>query len=84
MEKVHFLGHVISKEGVDLAKVDVVVNWPRPTDITELQSFLGMAGYYRKFLEGFSKLAPPLTKLLNKDNKFTWIEECEANFQELK
>jgi len=72
MEKVLFLGHVISKEGVsvDLAKVEVVVNWPRPINIVEVRSFLEMAGYYRRFVVGFSKIALPLTKLLRNDNKF--------------
>jgi len=86
MEKVHFLAHVISKEGVsvDPAKVEAVVNWPRPTKTTKVCSFLGMAGDYRRFIEGFSKLALPLTKLLRKDNKFASIKECEASFQELK
>jgi len=73
MEKFHFLGDVISKEGVSLdpANVDAVVNWPRPTSITEVQSFLGMAGYYRRFIEGFSRIALPLTQLLRRDDKFT-------------
>jgi len=58
MEKVHFLGHVISKEGVsvDPPKVETVVNWIRPTNSTDVLSFLGMAGYCRRFVEGFSKL----------------------------
>jgi len=77
MEKVHFLGHFISKEGVsvDPAKVEAIVNWPRPTNITEVRSFLRMASYYHIFVEGYSKLALPLTKLLRKDNKFAWTEE---------
>jgi len=85
MEKVHSLGHVISKEGVsvDPSKVEAVVNWPRPTNITKVRNFLGMAGYYHRFVKGFSKLALALTKLLRKDYKFVWTEECEASFQEL-
>jgi len=72
MQKVHFLGHVISKEGVsmDLAEVEAIVNWPRPINISEVRRFLGIAGDYRRFIEGFSKSALPLTKLLPKDNKF--------------
>jgi len=86
MEKVHFLGHVISREGVsvDPAKVEAVVNWVRPTNLTEACSFLRMAGYYRRFVEGFFEIALPLTKLLRKDNKFTWTEDCEVSFLELK
>ena len=86
MEKVHFLGHVIFKKGVsvDPDKVETIVNWPRPTNITEVRSFLGMASYYCRFIEGFSTLALPLTKLLRKDNKFACSEECDNSFQELK
>jgi len=86
MEKVHFLGHVILAEGisVDSAKIATVVNWPKPTNITEIRSFLGMAGYYRKFVQDFSKIATPLTRLLKKDHQFKWTDECEASFQELK
>ena len=86
MEKVHFLGHVISKEGisVDLAKVTAVVDWLRPTNISEVRSFLGMAGYYRRFVKDFSKIASPLTQLLCKNHKFDWTSKCEASFQELK
>jgi len=82
MEKVHFLGHVISTEGilVDPAKVAIVVDWPKPTNITEIRSFLGMAGYYRRFVQDFSRIATPLTWLLIKDHKFEWRYECEANF----
>jgi len=84
--KVHFLGHVISAEGVsvDPAIIAAVVDWPRPTNLTEVRSFLGMAGYYRRFVKDFWKIATPLTRLLRKDHKFGWTEECEASFQELK
>ena len=86
MDKVHFLGHVISAEGisVDPGKIAAVVDWPRPTNVTEVRSFLGMAGYYRRFVKDFSKITTPLTQLLRKDHKFNWTEECEASFQELK
>jgi len=69
---------------VDRAKIAAVVDWPRPTNLTEFRSFLGMAGYYRRFVKDFSKIATPLTRLLRKDHKFGWTEECEASFQELK
>jgi len=86
MEKVHFLGHVISKEGisVDPVKVATVVDWPRPTNITEVQSLLGMAGYYRRFVQDFLRIASASTQLLRKDHKFEWTDKYEASFQELK
>ena len=76
----------MAKKGilVDLVKVEAIVNLPRPTNISEVQSFLGMAGYSRRFIEGFSKLALPITKLLRKSNKFEWTRECEDSFQGLK
>ena len=63
LSEVHFLGHVVSKEGVsvDPAKVEAVSKWAAPTSVTEIRSFLGLAGYYRRFVEGFSKIASPLT-----------------------
>ena len=72
MEKVYFLGHIISREGisVDPAKVATVVDWPRPTNITKVWSFLRMIGYYYRFVRNFSKIALPLTQLLRKDRKF--------------
>ncbi|XP_019431099.1 PREDICTED: uncharacterized protein LOC109338345 [Lupinus angustifolius] len=72
LEFVNFLGHVISKGGiaVDHAKVETVMDWNSPKSVTEIRSFLGLAGYYRKFIEGFSKLALPLTMLTRKDRAF--------------
>ncbi|XP_043725645.1 uncharacterized protein LOC122672217 [Telopea speciosissima] len=69
---------------VDPAKVKAVTDWARPTIVTEIRSFLGMAGYYRRFIEGFSKIAMPFTRLTRKGVKFDWLEECEKSFQELK
>jgi hypothetical protein len=81
-----FLGHVISTEGilVDSIKVEAVLKWERPTNVTEIRSFLGLTGYYRRFIEGFSTIASPLTKLTRKEVRFVWSEECEASFRELK
>ncbi|VVA35510.1 PREDICTED: retrotransposon, partial [Prunus dulcis] len=78
--------HVILAEGiyVDPRKVEVVVNWVQPTSVTELPSFLGLAGYYRRFMKGFSTIVIPLTQLTRKGVKFVWIEECEQSFQKLK
>ena len=86
LDRVAFLGHVISKDGimVDPAKVEAVSNWKRPTNASEIRSFLGLAGYYRKFVADFSKLAMPLTTLTRKGKKFEWTEDCEKSFQELK
>jgi hypothetical protein len=86
LDNVAFLGHVVTKEGiaVDPGKVEAVVNWVRPTNAHEVRSFLGLAGYYRRFVEGFSRLAAPLTRLTRKNEKFQWSEECEQSFQELK
>ncbi|MCI32140.1 PIF1-like helicase, partial [Trifolium medium] len=69
---------------VDPAKVDVVLQWGTPESVSEIRSFPGLAGYYRRFIEGFSKLALPLTQLTRKDQAFVWNENCEKCFQELK
>ena len=61
-----------------------VLNWKPPTTVSEIRSFLGLAGYYRRFIEGFSKLAKPMTALLEKNAKFIWSNKCQANFDELK
>jgi len=85
-KEVKFLGHVVSQGGVsvDPGKIEAVVKWERPTTVTEIRSFLGLAGYYRRFIQGFSQLALPLTKLTRKNNLFKWTPECEQSFQELK
>jgi hypothetical protein len=69
---VSFLGHIISSGGisVDLAKVKEIVVWSIPTTVTEIRSLLGLAGYYRRFIKGFSKVAKPMTSLLEKGRKF--------------
>ena len=86
LEKVSFLGHVVTKDGVsvDPSKIEAITNWERPTSVTEIRSFLGLAGYYRRFVEGFSRLATPLTRLTQKNVKFEWSDECEKSFQDLK
>nr|GEU50253.1 putative reverse transcriptase domain-containing protein [Tanacetum cinerariifolium] len=84
--QVAFLGHIVSANGitVDLAKVEAITKWLRPTTVTEVKIFLGLAGYYRRFVEGFSLLALPLMKLMRKEEKFIWNEEREKSFKELK
>ena len=86
LEKVVFLGHVVSSEGifVDPNKVEAILNWSYPTNVAEIRSFLGLAGYYRRFVEGFSQIATPLTHLTRKGVKFEWSNACEESFQELK
>jgi hypothetical protein len=86
LKEVSFLGHIVSNGGiaVDPSRVEDVLNWKPPTNVSEIRSFLGLAGYYRRFIEGFSKLAKPMTALLEKDAKFIWSEKCQANFEELK
>jgi hypothetical protein len=82
MKQVAFLGHVISKGGIsmDPSKVQDVLSWSAPTSVGDIWSFLGSAGYYRRFIEGFSKISKPMTELLEKYKKFEWPSACEANF----
>ena len=85
-DEMRFLGHVVSGSGiaVDPDKVAAVRDWRQPTSVTEIRSFLGLAGYYRRFVERFSVLAEPLTRLTRKGVDFVWSEECEVAFQTLK
>ncbi|GJS56722.1 putative reverse transcriptase domain-containing protein [Tanacetum coccineum] len=84
--KVQFLGHVIDSKGihVDPAKIESIKDWASPKSPTEIRQFLGLAGYYRRFIEGFSKIAKPMTKLTQKKVKFVWGDKQEAAFQLLK
>jgi hypothetical protein len=84
--RIHYLGHVISGEGiaVDPAKVEAIMEWPAPTNVTEVRSFMGLAGYYRRFVEGFSRIANPITELQKKNKKFVWTEKCAEAFRRLK
>ena len=81
-----FLGHVMSASGVsvDPEKVEAVMNYERPKSVFEILIFLGLAGYYRRFIEDFSRLAEPMTKLTRNEVKFEWNDLCEREFQELK
>ena len=83
LKEVSFLGHIVSAEGirVDPTKIEAVVNWKPPRNVTEVRSFLGLAGYYRRFVRGFSVIASPLTKLLRKEIKFEWTEKCHNSFE---
>ncbi|CAA0807050.1 Uncharacterized mitochondrial protein AtMg00860, partial [Striga hermonthica] len=86
LQRVAFLGHVITLAGieVDRSKVSAVQNWSTPRSPSEVRSFLGLADYYRRFIEGFSKIALLLSQLTRKSVKFEWTDRCEASFQELK
>nr|GEX24541.1 putative reverse transcriptase domain-containing protein [Tanacetum cinerariifolium] len=83
---VQFLGHLIDNQGlhVDPAKIKAVKNWASPTTPTEIRQFLGLAGYYHRFIKDFSKIAKSLTILTQKDKKFVWGEDQEMAFQILK
>jgi hypothetical protein len=76
--RIHYLGHVISGEGiiVDPMKVEAIMEWPAPMNVPEVRSFMGLAGYYRWFIEGFSKIENPITELQKKNKKFVWTEKC--------
>ena len=82
LKKVPFLGHVLSIDGifVDPSKVQEVLDWKAPTSVHEDRSFLGLARYYCRFILDFSKISKPITRLLQKDEKFVWTPECEAVF----
>nr|XP_027124219.1 uncharacterized protein LOC113740905 [Coffea arabica] len=86
LTEISFLGHRVSEDGiaVDPAKVEAVMNWKQPETPTEVRSFLGLAGYYRRFIQDFSKIAGPMTELTKKGAKFVWTPKCESSFQELK
>ena len=86
LTEVKFLGHVVSALGVsvDLEKVEAVMSWERPKSVFEIRSFLGLTGYYRRFIEDFSRLAAPMTRLTRKGVKFEWDDLCKKAFQELK
>jgi hypothetical protein len=84
--RIHYLGHVISDEGIDVdpAKVEAIMEWPASTNIIEVHSFMGLVGYYQRFVEGFSKIANPITELQKENKKFFWTEKCVEAFRRLK
>jgi hypothetical protein len=86
IDEVPFLGHIIYNDGilVDPAKVKEIVEWGIPSTVTEVRSFLGLAGYYWQFIEGFSKIAKPMTSLLEKGREFKWDWKCQDSFNQLK
>jgi hypothetical protein len=80
--QIHYLGHIISKEGivVDPKKVEAIREWSAPRNVVEVRSFMGLAGYYRRFIAGFSRISHSITSLQRKEKKFQWTEECESSF----
>jgi hypothetical protein len=82
LKQVAFLGHIISKGGISVnpSKAQDVLSWNAPTSVGDIQSFLGLAGYYQRFIEGFLKISKSMTKLLEKEKKFKWMPACEASF----
>ena len=85
-KEVEFLGHIINEQGVHTApkKIECVKNWPLPHDIKDVRSFLGLCGYYRRFIADYSHVTKPLTRLLEKDQRFKWTAECSEAFNRLK
>ncbi|XP_019183693.1 PREDICTED: uncharacterized protein LOC109178513 [Ipomoea nil] len=85
-DNVAFLGHVITKEGimVDPAKIQAIKEWPTPTTVSEIRSFLELAGYYRRFVPDFTKVAQPMMRLMKKEISFQWDTSCALAFQGLK
>ena len=85
-KEVSFLGHVINEDGVntDPKKIECIANWPIPTCVKEVRSFLGLCSYYRRFIAEYSHIAKPLTRLTEKNYKFNWTHECSEAFEKLK
>jgi hypothetical protein len=83
---IHYLGHIISEEGITVGpeNIEAIKGWTTPKNVTEVRSFMGLDGYYKRFIAGFSRIAYPITSLQSKGKKFQWIEECERSFQQLK
>ena len=76
IDRIQYLGHIISEEGIsmDTEKIEAIMNWPNPRNVTDVRSFMGLVGYYRRFIEGFSKVAHAITSLQKKGMKFEWTE----------
>jgi hypothetical protein len=86
LEEIQFLGHVLTSKGIviDPSKVKDILEWKSPTSVHQVRSFLGLAGYYRRFIPDFSKIVKPITGLLKNDTKFDWSSKCNEAFEQLK
>ena len=85
-DRIQYLGHIILEEGisVDPEKIEAIMNWPTPRNVTDVRYFMGLVGYYKRFIEGFSKFAHAITSLKRNKIKFEWTSRCEESFQQLK
>jgi hypothetical protein len=85
-KKIHYLGHIISKDGIDVdpEKIEAIIEWSTPKNVSKVRSFMGLASYYRRSIAGFSRMAHPITSLQRKEKKFQLRKECERSFQQLK
>ena len=85
LREVSFLGHIVSEEGirVDPNKIEVIIEWKLPRNVMEVLSFLGLVGYYKRFVKGFSMIVAPIIRLLQKNVRFEWSEKCQASFEKL-
>jgi hypothetical protein len=85
-EQIYYLGHIISKQGivVDIEKIESIRVWPTPKNVSEVRYFMGLVGYYKRFIAWFSKIEHPITSFQKKGTKFEWIVECKENFNLLK
>jgi hypothetical protein len=85
-ENIHYLGHIISKDGitVDPKNIEAITGWSAPKNVTKVISFMGLDGYYRRFITGFLKISHHITSLQRKEKKFQWTKDCEKRFQQLK
>ena len=86
LKEVSFLRHIVSEEGimVDPRKIEVILEWKPSRSVTEVRSFLGLTGYYRRFVKGFSMTTAPMRRLLQKNVRFEWSGKCQASFEKLK
>jgi hypothetical protein len=86
LEEIQFLGNILSAKGiaVDPSKVNDIIEWKSPTTLHQVRSFLGLVGYYRKFILDFSKIVKPIMELLKNDVKFNWSPKCNEAFEQLK